>query len=188
MWKFLCTLADSDIGNIERQRMALLKIVTNPDPVLRKKAVKLRKSDDGIRQLATDMWETMLDAPGVGLAAPQIGKSIRLITVHVSADEEDGTEETNLILLNPEIIKFAGHQTGAEGCLSIPGIAGNVTRHDYVTVKAIDLDNRPVRIKAEGYLAVVLQHEIDHLDGILFTDRIANPKEDLWVVEDELGK
>lgn len=164
--------------------MALLNIVKEPDPILRKKAVKLRKADAGIRKLAEDMWETMLDAPGVGLAAPQIGKSIRLITVHVPADEEDGTEEVSYTLLNPEIVKAAGNQVGAEGCLSIPGIAGNVERAHIITVKATNLDNKPIRIKAEGYLAVVLQHEIDHLDGVLFTDRIENPKEDLWFTED----
>lgn len=165
--------------------MALLNIVTEPDPILRKKAVKLRKADEGIRKLAEDMWETMLDAPGVGLAAPQIGKSIRLITVRVPADEEDGTEEANYILLNPEIIKSGGEQIGAEGCLSIPGIAGNVKRSQFITVKAMDLDNKPVRIKADGYLAVVLQHEIDHLDGVLFTDHIKDPKEDLWMTDSE---
>lgn len=164
--------------------MALLNIVKEPDPILRKKAVKLRKADDGIRKLAEDMWETMLDAPGVGLAAPQIGKSIRLITVRVLADEEDGTEEANFVLLNPEIVKSTGEQIGAEGCLSIPGIAGNVKRAQQITVKAIDLDNKPIRIKADGYLAVVLQHEIDHLDGVLFTDHIEDPREDLWVTED----
>lgn len=165
--------------------MALLNIVKDPDPVLRKKAVKLRKADDGIRKLAEDMWETMLDAPGVGLAAPQIGKSIRLITVHVPADEEDGTEEQSYILLNPEIVKSHGEQFGAEGCLSIPGIAGNVKRFQNITVKAIDLDNKPVRIKAEGYLAVVLQHEIDHLDGVLFTDLVEDPRENLWSTDNE---
>lgn len=164
--------------------MALLNIVKDPDPILRKKAVKLRAADPGIRKLAEDMWETMMDAPGVGLAAPQIGKSIRLITVHVPADEEDGTEEAGFVLLNPEIIKSAGEQVGAEGCLSMPGIAGNVKRAWNVTVKAMDLDNKPIRIKADGYLAVVLQHEIDHLDGVLFTDHIQNPKEDLWLTEE----
>lgn len=164
--------------------MAILNIVKDPDPVLRKKAVKLRKADEGIRKLALDMFETMLEAPGVGLAAPQIGKSIRLITVHVPEDEEDGQEEVSLLLLNPEIVKANGEQVGAEGCLSIPGIAGNVTRAQQVTVKAIDMDNKPVRIKADGYLAIVLQHEIDHLDGIMFTDRIENKHDDLWIVED----
>lgn len=165
--------------------MAILNIVKDPDPVLRKKAVKLRKADEGIRKLAMDMFETMLEAPGVGLAAPQVGKSIRLITVHVLEDEEEGQEEISLLLLNPEVIKATGEQTGAEGCLSIPGIAGNVTRAQQVTVKAIDMDNKPVRIKADGYLAVVLQHEIDHLDGIMFTDRIENKQDDLWIVEGE---
>ena len=169
--------------------MALLNIVKDPDPILRKKATKLRKADDGIRKLAEDMWETMLDAPGVGLAAPQIGKSIRLITVHVAADEEEGTPEVGYTLLNPEIVKSSGEQFGAEGCLSIPGIAGNVKRAQSVTVKALDLDNKPVRIKAHGYLAVVLQHEIDHLDGVLFTDLIEDPKENLWMTsEDDEGE
>lgn len=164
--------------------MAILPIVKTPDPVLRKKAVKLRKADDGTRKLADDMYETMLDAPGVGLAAPQIGKSIRLIVVHVPEDEEDGTKETSLKLLNPEIIKTAGEQLGPEGCLSMPGIGGNVIRADLITVKAIDMDNKPVRIKANGYLARVLQHEIDHLDGILFTDHITDHENDLWVTDE----
>lgn len=164
--------------------MAILPIVKTPDPVLRKKAVKLRKADDGTRKLADDMYETMLDAPGVGLAAPQIGKSIRLIVVHVPKDEEDGTKETSLKLLNPEIIKSAGEQLGPEGCLSMPGIGGNVLRADLITVKAIDMDNKPVRIKADGYLARVLQHEIDHLDGILFTDHIIDHENDLWVTDE----
>ncbi len=165
--------------------MALLDIVNDPDPVLRKKAVKVRKADDGLRKLADDMFETMLEAPGVGLAAPQIGKSIRMIVVHVDADEEDGTEETSLRLLNPEIIKAHGSEIGAEGCLSIPGWAGDVERHTHITVKAIDLDNRPVRIKAEGFLARVLQHEIDHLDGILFPDHIEDKKNHMWPVRED---
>lgn len=164
--------------------MAILPIVTTPDPVLRKKAVRLRKADAALRKLAEDMFETMLDAPGVGLAAPQIGKSIRLIVVHVPEDEEDGTEETSLMLMNPEIIKRTGEQVGPEGCLSIPGVGGNVTRAELITVKAFDLDNRPVRIKAHGYLARVLQHEIDHLDGILFTDYIVDRENDLWATEE----
>jgi peptide deformylase len=165
--------------------VALLNIVNDPDPVLRKKAIKIRRADDGLRKLADDMFETMLEAPGVGLAAPQIGKSIRLIVVHVPEDEEDGTKETSLKLINPEIIKSSGSQLGPEGCLSIPGWAGDVERAETVTVKAIDMDNRPVRIKAHGYLARVLQHEIDHLDGILFPDRIPDKKNDMWPVRDD---
>lgn len=164
--------------------MAILDIVIEGDPVLRKKTVKVRRADEGIRKLADDMYETMLDAPGVGLAAPQVGKSIRLIVVHVPEDEDDGTPEVSLKLLNPEIIKSFGTQVGAEGCLSIPGWAGNVERAMNITVKATDMNDKPVRIKAQGYLAVVLQHEIDHLDGILFPDRIENKKDDLWTVQE----
>lgn len=164
--------------------MALLDIVIEGDPVLRKKAVKVRRADEGIRKLADDMYETMLAAPGVGLAAPQVGKSIRLIVVHVPADEEEGTEELSLKILNPEIVKSHGTQIGPEGCLSIPGWAGDVERAMHVTVKAIDMDNRPVRIKASGYRAVVLQHEIDHLDGIMFPDRIADKENHLWPVRE----
>lgn len=164
--------------------MAILDIVIEGDPVLRKKAVKVRRADEGIRKLADDMYETMLDAPGVGLAAPQVGKSIRLIVVHVPEEEDDGTPEVSLKLLNPEIIKSFGTQVGAEGCLSIPGWAGNVERAMNITVKATDMNDKPVRIKAQGYLAVVLQHEIDHLDGILFPDRIENKKDDLWTVQE----
>ncbi|HEV2072841.1 MAG TPA: peptide deformylase [Thermomicrobiales bacterium] len=164
--------------------MAILDIVLEGDPVLRKKAVKVPRADDGIRKLAANMYETMLEAPGVGLAAPQIGKSIRLIVVHVPEDEDDETPEVSLKLLNPEIIKAFGTQVGAEGCLSIPGWAGNVERAMNITVKATDMNDKPVRIRAQGYLAVVLQHEIDHLDGILFPDRIENTKEDLWPVRE----
>ncbi|HVL22880.1 MAG TPA: peptide deformylase [Thermomicrobiales bacterium] len=165
--------------------MALLEIVLEGDPVLRQKAKKLHRVDEGVRKLAADMFETMLDAPGVGLAAPQIGKSIRLIVVHLPEGyDKEGDPEVNLTLVNPEIIKSIGSQTGPEGCLSIPGWAGDVERFAQVTVKAIDLDNRPMRIKAQGHLAVVLQHEIDHLDGILFPDRIED-KSTMWRVTEE---
>src|SRR5690625_3294042 len=136
----------------EDGKMAMLDIVLEGDPVLRKKAVKLRRADEGIRKLADDMFETVRDAPGVGLAAPQVGRSIRLIVVHVPEDEEEGTEEVSLKLLNPEIIKRSGTQFGPEGCLSIPGWAGDVERSMNVTVKGFDTDNKPVRVKASGYL------------------------------------
>lgn len=164
--------------------MALLDIVIEGDPVLRKKAVKVRRADEGIRKLADDMFETMLDAPGVGLAAPQIGKSIRLIVVHVPEDEDEGTPELSLKMLNPEVIKSHGSQFGPEGCLSIPGWAGNIERAMHVTVKGIGMDNKPVRVKASGYAAVVLQHEIDHLDGIMFPDRVQDKENDLWPVRE----
>ena len=153
--------------------MALLRIVVEGAPVLRAKAIRIRQADESLRTLAGDMFETMLDAPGVGLAAPQVGISRRLIVVHVPANY-DGEEnpEYNFRLINPEIVRGLGRQVGQEGCLSIPGWIADVPRYESVTVKAIDLDNHPVRIKARGHLARVLQHEIDHLDGILFLDRV----------------
>lgn len=156
--------------------MALLKIITEGDPRLRQKATKIRRVDAGIRRLAEDMYETMLDAPGIGLAAPQVGMSLRLLTIDIPDDyEEDGKPGASLILINPEIVKATGTQIDPpEGCLSIPNWIGNVPRAAKVVVKARDLDFREIRIRAEGLLARCLQHEIDHLDGILFTDRVVD--------------
>lgn len=156
--------------------MALLDIILEGDPRLRQKANKIRRIDPGLRKLATDMYETMLDAPGVGLAAPQVGVLLRLITVEVPEDyHADGEPGASLILINPEIVKATGSQDDPpEGCLSIPHWVGVVPRAQRVVVKARDLDFKEVRIRAEGFLARVLQHEIDHLDGILFTDRVVD--------------
>lgn len=158
--------------------MALLEIIIEGDPRLRQKALKIKRVDGTIRRLAEDMYETMLDAPGVGLAAPQVGVLLRLITVEVPDDYiEEGEPGAQLILLNPEIIKMTGKQIDPpEGCLSIPHWIGDVPRAARVIVKARDLDFREVRIRAEGMVARVLQHEIDHLDGILFTDRVIDKK------------
>lgn len=165
--------------------MALLDIVLEGDPRLRQKATKIRAADDSLRKLAADMHETMDDAPGVGLAGPQIGVMRRIIVVHV-AEHEDGEHqpEVRMTLLNPEIVRGHGREVAAEGCLSIPHWVGDVPRMASVTVKAIDLNNKPVRIKANGYLARVLQHEVDHLDGILFVDRVED-KSTLKEVFDE---
>lgn len=153
--------------------MSLMRIYVEGEPVLRTKATRIRHADKSLRKLADDMFETMLHAPGVGLAAPQVGISRRLIVVHVP-ENYDGEEnpEHNFRLINPEVIRGLGRQVGPEGCLSIPGWIADVPRHETVTVKAIDMENRPIRIKARGHLARVLQHEIDHLDGILFLDRV----------------
>lgn len=155
--------------------MAVLKIRYEGDPILRQKATKLPKVDASIRALADDMWETMKAADGVGLAAPQIGLARRLIVVQVPAgyDHEDDPE-IGFRLANPEIVKALGEQTTIEGCLSIPGWIGEVPRAQTITVKALDMDGRQIRIKASGRLAVVLQHEIDHLDGVLYTDRMTD--------------
>lgn len=156
--------------------MALLEIITEGDPRLRQKANKIRRIDPAIRKLAADMYETMLDAPGVGLAAPQVGVLLRLITVEVADDYlEEGEPGASLILINPEIVKATGSQTEPpEGCLSIPHWIGTVPRAERIVVKARDLEFKEVRIRARGFLARVLQHEIDHLDGILFTDRVVD--------------
>ena len=156
--------------------MAILDIIIEGDPRLRQKANKIKRVDPAIRRLAADMYETMLEAPGVGLAAPQVGVSLRLITVCVPAgyDYEDDPEYSYM-LINPEIVKATGEQLEPpEGCLSIPNWIGTVPRADRVVVKARDLDFKEIRIRADGFLARVLQHEIDHLDGILFTDRVVD--------------
>ncbi len=164
--------------------MAILDILIEGDPRLRQKATRVRQVDASLRQIADDMWETMKDAEGVGLAGPQVGVMRRIITVHVPEGmDEDDAPEYRCTLVNPEIVRAFGDITAVEGCLSIPGWAGEVVRRESVTVKAIGLDNKPVRFKAKGYLARVLQHEIDHLDGILYTDRMS-PDAQLFRVDE----
>lgn len=166
--------------------MAVLTIITEGDPRLRQKAVRIKSIDDGLRRLARDMWDTLQAANGVGLAAPQVGVLRRLIIVHIPAGfEQEDDPEIKLTLVNPEIVKASGRQVGPEGCLSIPGWVGDVPRAMNVTVKARDLDDREVRIKASGFLARVLQHEIDHLDGILFVDRVEDRSTLRYIPEDE---
>ena len=166
--------------------MALLEILLEGDPRLRQKALRVRNVDDSLRRLAGDMFETMLDAPGVGLAAPQVGVLRRLIWVHVPENfHDEGGPELSIALVNPEIVRANGRIFGYEGCLSIPGWTAEVPRAEVVTVKGIGLDNRPLRIKARGWGARVLQHEIDHLDGILFMDRVEDKSTIMQVPEEE---
>ena len=153
--------------------MTLREIITIPNPILRRKAHPATKFDDDLQTLIDDMVETMRLAPGVGLAAPQVGVSLRVIVVEYTTDEEDETAPKRLFtLVNPEI-KVVGTETevGMEGCLSLPGLLGEVERSLVVTVKALNRHGKPVRIKAQGWLARIFQHEIDHLNGIVFTDR-----------------
>lgn len=153
--------------------MAILPIVLEGDPRLRQKASRIRHVDDSLRKLAADMHETMDDAPGVGLAGPQVGVMRRIIVVHVPGEYlGEGEEDIRTTLINPEIVKGHGREVATEGCLSIPGWVGDVPRWESITVKAMNLDNKEVRIKAQGYYARVIQHEVDHLDGILFVDRV----------------
>lgn len=143
--------------------MALLHIVRYPDPVLREKAGKVTRITPNLKRMVENMAETMYDASGIGLAAPQIGISKRVIIV----DPGEGL----ITLINPEIVKMSGKERAREGCLSFPGVWGEVDRAQSVEVRGLDLDGEEVYIAAEGFLARALQHEIDHLDGIVFTDR-----------------
>lgn len=159
--------------------MAIRKIITTENPILRQKAKKIHRFDPSLQKLVDDMFETMHVAGGVGLAAPQIALSIRVIVVEY--------EEHKVAILNPEIVKAEGEELGTEGCLSIPGYAGdNIRRAAKVLVKGQDVRGKAIRIPAEGWFARILQHEIDHLDGILFLDRLDRPEDLRELREDDL--
>ncbi|MEM5776310.1 MAG: peptide deformylase, partial [Anaerolineaceae bacterium] len=153
--------------------MALREIVFLPDPVLRRKAHKVTTFDADLQTLIDDMIETMREAPGVGLAAPQVGVSQRLIVIEYAEDEEDEEAPKKLyVVANPEILQPSEEtEIGIEGCLSVPGLVGEVDRNTSITIKGLNRRGQPVKIKASGWLARIFQHEIDHLDGILYTDR-----------------
>jgi peptide deformylase len=143
------------------------------DPVLREKAEPIEDIDDGVREIARDMLETLADVDGVGLAAPQVGVPRRIIVVHPPAPERDEVREEPRVLLNPEILeKGSGSVAAEEGCLSLPGLYETVKRPDRVRVRARALSGEDVEIAADGMAARILQHEIDHLEGVLFIDRI----------------
>lgn len=150
--------------------MAILPIVRAGHPVLREKARRVRSFDDSLKKLIADMWETMYDAPGVGLAAPQVGVPLRLVVIDVG----DGKP---FALANPEIVKRSGERTLDEGCLSVPGFRGEIVRSVKVLAKGIDPETqKEVRIKAEdNLLAEALEHEIDHVNGILYIDYLPSP-------------
>lgn len=163
--------------------MSVLKILTYPEKSLLKPSLPVDVIDDRIRTLITDMGETMFDAPGVGLAAPQVGENIRIIVYDNRAAEADSddSERNFTALINPEIIAASGSIVSEkEACLSVVDYSADVKRYETVTVKALDSDGQPVEINAEGILAVIMQHEIDHLDGILFIDRISALKRAMY--------
>jgi peptide deformylase len=163
--------------------MALRKIITTENPILRQKAKKVHRFDPSLQKLVDDMFETMREAHGVGLAAPQIAQSIRVFV----AEYEDEKAKYKVVIFNPEIVKTEGEELGAEGCLSIPGYVGeNIRRASKVLVKGQDVRGKPIRVPAEGWFARILQHEIDHLDGILFLDRLDRPEDLREVREDEV--
>lgn len=150
--------------------MAVLKIRVLPDPVLRQKARRVNSIDNSIRRLISDMMDTMHSASGVGLAAPQVGVSLRVVVVEVP-------EESALVLINPEVIKREGVRSLTEACLSVPGYQGEIKRAVKVKVKAQNLQGKEIRIRGEELLAQALEHEIDHLNGTLYIDHIESPDE-----------
>ncbi|MFC1978807.1 peptide deformylase [Chloroflexota bacterium] len=145
--------------------MAIRKILEFGEPILEQKAKRVRIFDNELKKLADDMLETMRKACGVGLAAPQVGTSLRLTVIEMP-DEEP------IILVNPEITEQKGERKVTEGCLSYPGYRGETTRSELVKVKACDLNGDKIKIKADGLLAQALEHEIDHLNGILYINRL----------------
>jgi peptide deformylase len=159
--------------------VALLPIVlaADEDPVLVTRATRAPRVDDAIRKLMDDMVETMVDAHGAGLAAPQVGVPLRVIVLKVDNQVYQ--------LANPEMVRCEGEQTGVEGCLSVPGLIGDVTRCQRVVAKGLNRHGKEIRVKGDGLLARAIQHEIDHLDGILFTTKVIEGTLQKWDPTDE---
>jgi len=157
--------------------MALLRILHYPEPLLKQKSQPVTEFTDELRQLAEDMAETMYDAPGVGLAAPQIGVLKRLIVIDCSPSDQPNDL---LIAVNPEIVATEGESLEEEGCLSVPGFWANVNRAAKVRMRYQDVAGNTLEREAEGLLAICMQHEIDHLEGILFVDRLSPLKRSLF--------
>ena len=159
--------------------MSQRKIVIEPDPILRKKSEILEKVDDELRKLLDDMLETMYSAPGIGLAAVQIGILKRLIVIDISKEKD---KKNPLFLINPEIIsKSESTSTYEEGCLSLPGHFAEIERPAECHIKYIDYEGKKREIKANGLLSTCIQHEVDHLNGVLFIDYLSKLKKDMIV-------
>lgn len=162
--------------------MALREIVTLPNPVLRRKARKVTEFGPELQTLIEDMVETMREAPGVGLAAPQVNISQQLIVIEFGDEDNEDAPKKLYIVANPEIVKLSKETvTGVEGCLSIPGIVGEVERAEKALITGQNRRGQPVKIKADGWLARIFQHEIDHLNGVLYVDKATR----LWQQKDE---
>ncbi len=149
--------------------MAVLPIRTVPDPVLRQKAKRIKVIDKSVRKLVNDMQETLRTATGVGLAANQVGETLRLIVLNIPGNECK-------CVINPEVTRRIGSRVVNEGCLSIPGYVGEIKRSELVRVKGMDHRGKEIKIKADGLFAEVLEHEIDHLNGVLYTDHLESPE------------
>jgi len=172
--------------------MTLRQIVRLPEPILRRKAKPVTRFNKDLQILIDDMIETMRAAPGVGLAAPQVNVPERLIVIEYAEEEDEGElQEAKtqaqkpkqlFVMANPEIVKASTETVlGVEGCLSIPGLLGEVERHQALQVKGLNRYGKPMKLKVDGWLARIFQHEIDHINGILFTDRAAR----VWQPETE---
>lgn len=160
--------------------MALREVLKFPDKRLKEISSPIEEITDEIRELARDMLDVMYDEPGIGLAAPQIGETIRLIVVDTEWTADDA-ERNPLVLINPEIIERSGKLPWTEGCLSVPDFEAEVERAESVVLRATNLEDEPVVIEASQLQAVCFQHEVDHLDGVLFIDRISRLKRNLYV-------
>ena len=160
--------------------MTVRKICCLPEAVLRQKAKKVPKVDASIRRLIGDMLETMIQVEGVGLAAPQVGISLRVAVLQMP-------EEEPIAIVNPKVVKRAGERLVMEGCLSVPGYQGEIKRSVSVIVKGLDQQGKEIRIKATGLMAQALEHEIDHLNGMLYVDRIDDEAK-LYKIEPEKDK
>ena len=158
--------------------MAVLSLCIRPEPVLRRRAKKVTSVDDSVQRLIGDMVDTMRAVSGVGLAAPQVGVSLRVAVIEIPGEEI-------ITLINPEIIKRQGERSLIEACLSVPGYQGEIKRSVWVKVKAQDRQGKNIRLKGEGLLAQALEHEIDHLNGILYIDHVESPDKLQEVVADE---
>lgn len=152
--------------------MAILPIIQYPDERLHKVAKKVEQINEATRKLVRDMAETMYAAPGIGLAATQVDKHIRLIVIDVSETHDDLK-----VFINPELVDSQGEKENEEGCLSVPGIYEKVTRAEFITVRALDEHGKPFTLKAEGLLAVCIQHEMDHLQGRVFVEKLSHLKQ-----------
>jgi len=165
--------------------MPLREIVTLPEPVLRRKARKVTDFGPDLQNLVDDMVETMREAPGVGLAAPQVNVPLRVLVVEYGDEEDESVPPKLYVLVNPEIVKTSAEtEVATEACLSIPGYVGDVERHLGISIKGLNRRGQPIRVKADGWLARVFQHEIDHLDGILYPDRAQK----VWKYEGDLSE
>lgn len=161
--------------------MAILTILEYPDERLKRVSAPVERFDDELRAFIADLEETRLAGPSaVGIAAPQVGDIRRVVIVDVSQARRPVPNHGHLVLVNPEIVEWAGHEVGREGCLSVPDFTGNVLRANHIRLRAQDVDGAAHEYETEGFEARAVQHEIDHLDGLLFLDRVVSRRTDIF--------